>query len=1037
VSASRIARRAAFVFAAATLSILGCRDLNNDVTGLRQPNGLAHDVVINPDGSVEVAVAMAPPGVAPYEGQWAVDGVVDRVTGDRTVTLKPGPYAFVFGNGEKFTFDVADDGSVTSGNRTWARGGAGTLTLNPLTVTIDPGAYEGIWSLVNSSGRHQGKQAVGLFLGLKYTMAVGNPGGFGVAVEDDGNVMADDDAKATGGPRSLTFNTVAVEVEPRAFTGTWSFNLASKTYTTAATVQLVPGLDYNVVVGGPGFFRVFVDVMGNVFVAPEYAASADGDLGRLLFKTVTLKVDPGSYLGGYQPFEGAKWTQGASAVEIVPGLPYWFHVGVPGFFTIDVDDNGGVRSQSDVSATGDGSTLTLRSAPVTIAPSDESVTWLLNTATGFIRGTSTVSLVPGVKYWFNDTQDEFTLDAPCRPTPSEVASKGVTYSMSCAKPNQPPMANAGGPYTGVAGKEISFDGSGSTDADGDGLTYSWNFGDDSPEASGVRTTHAYAVAGDYVVTLTVADPSGASSSNREKVTVTRANQAPKADGGGDRDGIEGVAIQFDGSASSDPDGDALTYSWDFGDKSGPENGISPSHVYTEAGTYAVTLTVTDPSGAFGTATVRATVKRLNHAPVAVAGGPYEGVAGVAISFNGGGSSDPDGDTFEYAWDFGDGSLPGKGDRTTHAYAPGTYTVRLTVTDPSGAFGTATATVTVTRTNHAPAANAGGPYAGAEGSAIALDGALSKDSDGDALSYSWNFGDGSLAGSGATTTHAYADNGSYTVTLTVTDPAGASNSSTATVVVNNAAPSVGTITAPVDPVPAGTTVTVNASFTDAGTGDTHTATIDWDANGEPTVQNASVTETKGSGTASSTHKYEEPGVYTIKLTVKDDDQATDAELYQYVVVYDPTAGYVIGGGWIDSPQAACRLTTACTNAKGQAIFGFVSKYMRGMSVPSGITEFGFRAGNFYFSAWSYDWMVVSGTMAKYSGHGKVNGAGDYGFILTAIDGATWGRWTGEKDRFRIKIWDRTTGKVVYDNQMGKPDDSEDGTVLAGGSIVIRR
>ena len=59
------------------------------------------------------------------------------------------------------------------------------------------------------------------------------------------------------------------------------------------------------------------------------------------------------------------------------------------------------------------------------------------------------------------------------------------------------------------------------------------------------------------------------------------------------------------------------------------------------------------------------------------------------------------------------------------------------------------------------------------------------------------------------------------------------------------------------------------------------------------------------------------------------------------------------------------------------------------------------------------------------------------ITTYAEEATWGRWTGEKDRFRIKIWDRTTGKVVYDNQMGKPDDSEDGTVLAGGSIVIRR
>jgi hypothetical protein len=78
-------------------------------------------------------------------------------------------------------------------------------------------------------------------------------------------------------------------------------------------------------------------------------------------------------------------------------------------------------------------------------------------------------------------------------------------------------------------------------------------------------------------------------------------------------------------------------------------------------------------------------------------------------------------------------------------------------------------------------------------------------------------------------------------------------------------------------------------------------------------------------------------------------------------------------------------------------------------------------------------VIAGARAMFKGEGTINGMGSYGFILTAIDGALNGG--GGADKFRIKIWDRTTDAVVYDNQMGSADDADPVTTLGGGSVVI--
>jgi len=169
----------------------------------------------------------------------------------------------------------------------------------------------------------------------------------------------------------------------------------------------------------------------------------------------------------------------------------------------------------------------------------------------------------------------------------------TSASISAPQANIAPVADPGGPYAGEPGQAITFDGSASADPNGDLLSYSWNFGDNST-GSGASPTHAYASAGNYTVTLVVNDGTLDSEpvTTVAEIAVAPANRAPVANPGGPYSGTTGEAIRFDGAASSDPDGDPLTYAWNFGDGS-TGTGATPTHAYTASGVYEVTLIVND------------------------------------------------------------------------------------------------------------------------------------------------------------------------------------------------------------------------------------------------------------------------------------------------------------------------------------------------------------------------------------------------------------------------------------------------------------
>lgn len=242
--------------------------------------------------------------------------------------------------------------------------------------------------------------------------------------------------------------------------------------------------------------------------------------------------------------------------------------------------------------------------------------------------------------------------------------------------------------------------------------------------------------------------------------------------------------------------------------------------------------------------------------------------------------------------------------------------------------------------------------------------------------------------------------------------------------------IGPITISPELIALGTETNLEADFTDP-TECLHTAIIDWgDEIGE--TEEGEVDMTNGTGTVTGSYTYPNTGVFTVTLTITNDCNLSGEAVYQYAVVYDPLDGFVTGGGWIDSPSGAYIPDVSLT---GPANFGFVSKYKKGQSTPTGNTEFQFKAGDLNFHSDSYDWLVIAGHKAKYKGIGTINGAGEYGFMLSAIDEKLTS--STDVDLFRIKIWDKATENVIYDNQISEDDNADPTTAIGGGQIVIHK
>jgi PKD repeat protein len=247
------------------------------------------------------------------------------------------------------------------------------------------------------------------------------------------------------------------------------------------------------------------------------------------------------------------------------------------------------------------------------------------------------------------------------------------------------------------------------------------------------------------------------------------------------------------------------------------------------------------------------------------------------------------------------------------------------------------------------------------------------------------------------------------------------------------PELGPITSdPADGVVAvGNPVDFAAAFTDPNAGGgPFSAAWDW-GDSSNTFQNNVPNPVEAS------HAYAQAGLYAVELTLTDDSSGlSDEGTYEFVVVYDPSDGFVTGAGWINSPAGAFCPAPSLT---GKANFAFVSKYTTGKQVPTGNTQFQFNAAGLNLSSEEYNWLVVTGGhSAIFKGVGTINGqlasTGEpYKFIVWAGD--------DEPDTFRVRIWYEDSSNnefVLYDNVDLLCDGVDDGgpnQPISAGSIVV--
>lgn len=375
-------------------------------------------------------------------------------------------------------------------------------------------------------------------------------------------------------------------------------------------------------------------------------------------------------------------------------------------------------------------------------------------------------------------------------------------------PNTPPVADAGDDQPVTIGQSVMLDGSGSSDADGDALTYSWTVISPASEAgtqllsdsTGAMPHLVPTVHETYVVQLVVND--GTDSSAPDTVSLVVGNTAPIADAGDDATAGPGDTVTLDGSGSTDVDGDSLSYSWTIVEMPvgsavalAGESSVAPSFTLDALGEYHIQLIVND--GIDSSEADLVVINSTNTAPVAVAGDDQAVDVGSIAQLNGSASYDADGDALTYSWSLisaPTGSSAAVSDSgaempSVSVDLAGSYVIQLVVND--GLASSVPDTVVLTTNNVRPIADAGADRSMNTGDEVTLDGSGSHDPDGDKLTYSWSLvsqPDGSavsLSGYDTvspmlTVTHA----GSYIAQLVVSD--GEYDSAPDTVIISVAA-----------------------------------------------------------------------------------------------------------------------------------------------------------------------------------------------------------------------------------------------------------
>ena len=475
-----------------------------------------------------------------------------------------------------------------------------------------------------------------------------------------------------------------------------------------------------------------------------------------------------------------------------------------------------------------------------------------------------------------------TASSPIDPTP---ANNQATVSVTPqTQTNTPPVANAGPDQTGPVGATITLNGSASSDANGDPLTYSWSF-TSRPAASGallanptsVNPTFLIDAAGAYVIQLIVND--GKINSAPDTVTISTSNSKPVADAGPDQTVYVTQTVQLNGSGSTDIDGNPLTYDWLFTARSAGSSAVlsnpaivNPTFTADKFGSYTVRLIVND--GLLNSNPDTVSISTLNSPPVANAGPNQTVKVGALVQLTGAGSIDVDGNSLTYRW-----SITAKPAGSTAALSNpaivnptftadkfGSYVIQLIVND--GTVDSIPVTVSISTENSPPIANAGPPQTVPLNSVVNLDGSGSSDPDLNPITYLWSIVS-KPAGSTTVLLNPTRVNpgfladkaGSYTIQLIVNDGTVSSTPATVVITTQNSIPVANAGSD--QSVVVGATVQLNGSASIDADGDP--LTYSWSFTFRPGGSAATLTNP---ATVNPTFVADLAGTYVVQLIVND-------------------------------------------------------------------------------------------------------------------------------------------------------------------------
>lgn len=349
-------------------------------------------------------------------------------------------------------------------------------------------------------------------------------------------------------------------------------------------------------------------------------------------------------------------------------------------------------------------------------------------------------------------------------------------------------------------EQVTLDGSASSDPDGDPLTFTWTMltpaGSSATlsEPNNAITTFTPDLVGDYTLTLVVNDGKANSAAAAVRISAKATaspNNPPIADAGNNRNVELGTSVMLDGSTSSDPDGDTLTYKWDIPTRPPSSSAMivgdtsaKPTFVPDAEGLYLVRLIVNDGKVSGTPATMTLTVTKAaptNQTPTARAGSDRTVEVGTPVTLSGATSADPDNDPLTYNWTMqkpnGSSSVLQNPMTASPQFTPdvaGAYKLSLTVNDGKISSSPAVVTITATKNNAAPVANPGQGQLVAVGAMVTLDGGSSSDPDGDMLTYKWSLtppaGSSATLSSTSSKTPSFTADvaGAYAATLVVND-----------------------------------------------------------------------------------------------------------------------------------------------------------------------------------------------------------------------------------------------------------------------------